>query len=320
MDRGDLPRWLAVWLGLRRLSPADGQAPPGWRNIVERLCRPAPDTGGGVFRPPFRGQSPNVDPREPQGGEGSSAGEDHAWNGCTMSSGGMAHGWHVQDGGTDDTPWGGDLRHAPGQPDMSGGTDLYDLRDAWEGWSGAELKIKSGQGWGAVRDARADWRAIVLQGTGNTPGEGSYTGAHAVVVLPERDPSGDEWLMGDPLTSGYQWVPESKLRSWAEAFSSGIAFAVSKGHPPKPPEPEPEPPEPEPEPPGPAPAPEPPPVPAPMFWGDPGPSTAAWDGSWWDAPGWQGRGLWPLPWPDVIPSWSAATWAGSWTGSTPPAL
>lgn len=313
IDRGALPRWLAVWLGLRRLSPDGRRPPPGRQNVIERLCRPAPDTGGGIFRPPFRRQDPSKDPREPQGGEGSGAGNDHGWNNCTMASGGMAHGWHRQNSSDIGTPWGGDLRHAPGQPDMSGGTDLYDLRDAWDGWDGAPLTIKSGQGWGAVRDARADWRAIVLQGTGNTPGEGTYTGAHAVVVLPEQHSSG-EWLMGDPLTSGYQWVPEAKLRSWAEAFSGSIAFAVSKAVPPAPPEP----PEPEPEPPGPTPTPTPPPRPRPdpVAWYGASSAVTAWDdddwptGPPWDLTGWQLE-RWPIggpPWHAPAGRWSSA-WA-----------
>ena len=228
----------------------------------------------------------------------------------------MAHGWHEQGTSTTDSPWGGSLRHS-GQPDMEGGTDLYDARDAWDYWSGADLKIKSGQGWSAVREAREDWRAIILQGTGNTPGQGTYTGAHAIVVLPEPH-SGGEWLIGDPLCTDYQRVPESKLREWAEAFSSGIAFAVSRSVPPSEPEP-PEPPEPTPEPP-PAPIPPPPPVNAGgAGWHGPEPSSfATWPGTWPTVTGsvWGMRdGSWPLPWPPIpieLARWSRARWPSAW--------
>jgi len=71
-----LPRWLAVALLIRRLTPLPGQLAP---TLAHRYQVPSPDTGG-AFRVDFRQQAPSVDPKEPQGGEGSGRGEDHGWN------------------------------------------------------------------------------------------------------------------------------------------------------------------------------------------------------------------------------------------------
>ena len=230
-----LPRWLAILLGIRRVAPQPGREP--WQSVyVEPV-----DTGGG-FRAAWRQQDPAKDPREPNGGESSSTGNDHGWSNCTMTSGALALAYQQPRGSL--APWGGDLRHRQG--DLSGGTDLYDLRDAWESY-GESLSIKSGQGWDAVQDAHAAGRAIVIQGIGNVPGSESFDGGHACCIAPETHSDG-RWLFGDPLASGWQWVSESSIRSWAERWQSSIAFAAGE-KPPAPEPPEPEPPEPEPEPP-----------------------------------------------------------------------
>jgi hypothetical protein len=230
-----LPRWLAIWLRLRRVSP-EGHYWPVRSVRVEPI-----DTGGG-FRAAWRMQDPSQDPKEPYGSESSSTGQDHGWSNCTMTSGALAIAYQQPRGAL--APWGGDMRHRQG--DLSGGTDLYDLRTAWSAY-GETLTIKSGAGWSAVVSAHDAERAIVIQGSGNVPGSESFDGGHACVIAPETHSSGD-WLFGDPLASGWQWVSPSSIRSWAEHWQSSVAFAVGEAPPPpEPPTPKPpEPPEPEP--------------------------------------------------------------------------
>jgi hypothetical protein len=214
-----LPRWLAIALGIRRVTPAGDYWP--W----DRSARvPAIDTGG-TFRAAWRQQDPSVDPREPSGGESSSTGSDHGWSNCTCTSGALALAYQQPRGQL--APWGGDLRHRQG--DLSGGTDLYDVRAAWSTY-GETLTIRSGAGWSAVVAAHDEGRAIVIQGTGNVPGSESFDGGHACAIAPETH-SGGDWLFGDPLASGWQWIAPSAIRSWAERWQSSIAFAVGEAPP-----------------------------------------------------------------------------------------
>jgi hypothetical protein len=188
-------------------------------------------------------QDPSEDPREPNGGESSSTGNDHGWSNCTMTSGALAIAYQQPRGAV--APWGGDMRHRQG--DLSGGTDLYDLRTAWADY-GETLTIKSGAGWSAVVKAHDEGRAIVIQGTGNVPGSESFDGGHACAIAPETHSDG-RWLFGDPLADGWQWIDPGSIRSWAERWQSSVAFAVGeKPPPPEPPQP-PTPPAPPPEPP-----------------------------------------------------------------------
>jgi hypothetical protein len=222
----NLPRWLAVALRLRRLTP-EGHYWPRHSVTVEPIDA---DTGG-AFRAAWRQQDPSVDPREPLGGESSSTGTDHGWSNCTMTSGALAMAYQQPRGSV--APWGGDLRHA--QSDLSGGTDLYDLRDAWEVY-GETLTIRSGAGWSALDAAHDEGRAVVIQGSGNVPGSESFDGGHACVIAPETHADG-RWLFGDPLATGWQWVSVSSIRSWAEHWQSSIAFATGEKPPPPPPPP-----------------------------------------------------------------------------------
>lgn len=137
-------------------------------------------------------------------------------------------------------PWGGDLRHR--QSDLSGGTDLYDLRDAWKAY-GETLTIRSGAGWEGVTQAHAEGRAIVVQGSGNVPGSESFDGGHACCVAPETHSDG-RWLFGDPLASGWQWIERGAIQSWMAHWQSSMAFAVGELPPAPPPDPKPEPPPP----------------------------------------------------------------------------
>jgi hypothetical protein len=212
-------RWwreLLVWLLIRRVTPRNRREAPDARHTrtVPRL-----DTGG-AYRPAHRPQDPAKDPHEPYGSESSSTGSDHGWSGCTMSSGADAIAYVT---GGELAPWGGDMRHR--QDDLNGGTDLYDLRAAFESY-GQRLTIRTGAGWSAVKTAHDEGRAIVIQGTGEVPGTGSFDGGHACCIGLETDSSG-RWLFGDPLASGWQWIEPGAIKSWAERWEPGVAFAVT---------------------------------------------------------------------------------------------
>ena len=144
-----------------------------------------------------------------------------------MASGSMCLDFHTL-GDTD--VWAGDLRHAPGQPDMTGGTDLWDVEKAWEHY-GQDLDIRSGDGWTGVRRDHDAGRALLLTGEGNVPGSATFDGAHAIVVLPELRDDG-YWLMADPLSSGPEWVTEGSLREWAERLQLSVNYARTAAHPP----------------------------------------------------------------------------------------
>jgi hypothetical protein len=227
-----LPRRLAVALGIRRLSPGRE-----WPWFLDVTVPQLPVDTGGAYRAKHREQNPAKDPTEPYGGESSSVGTDHGWSGCTMSAGADAIAYQQPRGSV--TPWGGDLRHR--QSDLSGGTDLYDLRTAWAEL-GETLTIRSGSGWSAVVTAHGEGRAIVAQGEGNVPGSETFDGGHACAIAPETRSSDGAWLFGDPLASDWQWCSQGSIRSWMENLSSGCYYATGEKPPAEPaPEPEPEP-------------------------------------------------------------------------------
>lgn len=212
-----MPRELAVITGLRKLAPRPESIPTQWNvKVVESI-----DTGA-AFRPDWRMQDPAKDPKEPYGSESSGTGNDHGWSNCTMVSAALVYAYHVKD---KSGPQGGDMRHH--QDDMSGGTDLYDAKTAWDRYGNQTLTIKTGAGWGAVKTAHNEGRAILIQGEGNVPGAETFDGSHACAIGIETNSEGD-WLWGDPLATGWQWVPPSKIESWAKALHSSIMFAVSK--------------------------------------------------------------------------------------------
>jgi hypothetical protein len=237
-----LPRWLAVLLRIRRLTP-EGRYWPLNSVYVEPIDA---DTGG-AFRAAWRMQDPAKDPKEPNGGESSAAGNDHGWSGCTCTSAALAIAYQAPQGSL--ALWGGDIRHRQG--DLSGGTDLYDVRDAWKAY-GETLTIRSGAGWSGVKADHNAGRAIVIQGIGNVPGSESFDGGHACCIAPETHADG-RWLFGDPLATGWQWIAPADIERWAEAWQSSVAFAVgdlpaSSSSPPPTPAPAPCPPCPDPAP------------------------------------------------------------------------
>jgi hypothetical protein len=176
------------------------------------------------YRPQFRSQRPADDPKEPWPGESKARGDEHAWNNCVMTAGGaMLLDFHTRGA---KRLWGGDFRHHQG--DLSGGTDLGDLKQAWAHvGSGYHLDVRSGQGWDEVIKCHDEGRAIVLQGTGNCPGVGTYTGGHAAIWCPD-----DAW--GDPLTNRWQTVRKdsnldrASIHAWAARLNPRIQFAVSR--------------------------------------------------------------------------------------------
>ena len=216
-----------------RLRPPRWKPHPILRLLTPRLGERLPhrDTGGAPetlapsewYRPAQKQQNPDIDAAEPTN-ESAAAGEDHGWSGCTMSAGAMALDFHTLGA---IRKWGGDLRHS-GQPDMSGGTDLYDLQIAWSMF-GETLEIRSGSGWDALRKDRSEGRAIILQGSGNVPGSATYDGGHCICVLPETHSDG-RWLQADPLCTGPEWVNETDLQFWASDFSTSIAYARTAPH------------------------------------------------------------------------------------------
>jgi hypothetical protein len=208
-------------LGRRYYAPRPWERGPVG---ISYHVREAGDTGGGWYRPSHRKQDPSVDPAEPKN-ESSSVGNDHGWSNCTMTSGAMALDFHTQGALK---KWGGDLRHKQG--DLSGGTDLYDVRDAWAAL-GETLTIRIGAGWEALTEDRADGRFLIVQGEGNVPGSESFTGGHGCVVGPESDSQG-RWLFGDPLASGWQWIDRNAIKSWMQQWHSGFAYAITAAHPP----------------------------------------------------------------------------------------
>jgi hypothetical protein len=317
-----LVKYLLAWLRVRRYAPEPWGRSPGPLDLTDAGTN---DTGGAWYRPTHRRQDPASDPAEPGGGESSGAGNDHGWANCTMAAGAMALDFHTLGRLKE---WGGDLRHHQG--DQDGGTDLYDLRDAWAAY-GETLSIRSGAGWSGLTADREAGRFLVVQGSGNVPGSATFDGGHACALGPENAADGD-WLFGDPLASGWQWVSPSSIRTWMEAWAgSGLAYARSAAHDPGT---------------SPPPAPEPPPAPAPdrypagyqdgtqaglrqgraealdgvfRSWSPGGPRTplAPWDGTDWGGGAWGvipypvaalARARTPAAWGQA--GWTAATWRG----------
>jgi len=313
-------RYLLIRLGIRRITPRWNERLPNVSNL-----RHVPDIGdtggGGWYRPKWKMQDPSKDPKEPWGDESSSRGNDHGWCNCTMCSGAIALDFHTL--GELGDKYGGNMRHRQG--DLEGGTDLYDLRDAWEYYD-QTLTIRSGAGWEALKEDRADGRALVVQGQGNVPGSESFDGGHACVISPETHSSGD-WLFGDPLADGWQWVSPSSVKSWMQAWNSSMSYARTAAHKPAaPPEPEPEPPKP-PDPPKPKPW----PVGTLLSDAEQRGAVKALDAvfaSWFDAAlpeyplgvlwsegTWDSGDQWCLRWPVPMGARSAATFPHVWDGS-----
>lgn len=151
------------------------------------------------------------------------------WTNCTMSSGAMALDRHTL-GKTQ--VWGGELRKH--QSDQVGGTDLYDVRQAWTHY-GQALDIRSGQGWAGVLLALKEGRGVIIQYTrGFIPSayragvDPSFTGGHAAYIngiLPNGNLDYADPLAGD---NGFIELPPEYMKRAAEAMFSGVRFAVTR--------------------------------------------------------------------------------------------
>lgn len=204
-----------IWLPREGIIPnADtGGAPP----VIEGFS-------SGWYRPSQKQQNPAIDPSEPTN-ESDSVGYDHGWSGCTMSAGAMVLDFHTLG---EINKWGGNLRHAPGQPDMSGGTDLWDVQKAWD-YFGEYLDIRSGAGWDGVEGDHFAGRALLVTGEGEVPGAGNFAGGHACAIFPETHSDG-RWLFGDPLCTGPEWISPTEIRTWMENLDSSCNYARSNPH------------------------------------------------------------------------------------------
>jgi len=156
------------------------------------------------------------------------------WFNCTMASGAMGLDFDTLGGVR---VLGGQLRAVSG--DYSGGSGLGSpgLTRAWAHY-GQTLHILTGQGWQSVVDALHQYRGVILQGMyGALPKQyrspfnsPTFDGPHAMYLNPEQNVDGDV-LTGDPLNKDFIWIPQSALRSFAQAlgvhegFSSSYIFA-----------------------------------------------------------------------------------------------
>lgn len=148
---------------------------------------------------------------------------------CTMESGAMALDYHTQGA---IKVWGGELLSKTGltDPQIRDGTNLWDVDRAWAVY-GQDLDIRAGQNWESFLYAIQSGRAAILQGDYDqfslaTRCQDSFTGNHAILVLPEK--SGGNWLVGDPLCSDFKWVSEYELNRYATKLAISQTGSASK--------------------------------------------------------------------------------------------
>lgn len=148
---------------------------------------------------------------------------------CTMESGAMALDFHTQGA---IRVWGGELLSKTGlsHSQIIDGTNLWDLDRAWAAY-GQDFDIRAGQNWESFLYALQSGRAAVLQGdydqfSLDVRCQDSFTGNHAILVLPEKN--GSSWLVGDPLCSDFAWVEEYKLNKYATKLAVSQTGNVNK--------------------------------------------------------------------------------------------
>lgn len=142
---------------------------------------------------------------------------------CLMESAAMALDWHTR-GGLQ--LWGGQLVPWCGRPEAQIrviGTSLQNARQAWAHF-GQYLDIRAGQPWTSLIAALSEGRAVILAGLyGDLIDRcSSFTGSHAVVVLPYFSDGGTKVMIGDPLCPNFKYIDISDLQTYAEAL--GVAF------------------------------------------------------------------------------------------------
>ena len=112
-------------------------------------------------------------------------------------------------------------------PDQSGGTDWYDMRDAWSTY-GETLTVKNGQTWANARADLMAGRLVLLSvwhatlGGPCLSGSGQY--GHGVAIAPPLNSDGARWRVGDPWCKpgSWSWWAESKIKAAAEEFGGQV--------------------------------------------------------------------------------------------------
>lgn len=113
----------------------------------------------------------------------------------------------------------------------SPGWSLGDLDKAMSR-AGVPFEPKVGAGWASLKAWRDKGCGIVLQGDSdqfsNGTCSGAFDGDHAVYIHPETRvvDGATQWLLGDPICSGWRWELESELRQYATKFNASISFGV----------------------------------------------------------------------------------------------
>ena len=163
---------------------------------------------------------------------------------CTLEAGAMALEFETLGGVS---LWGGDMVPYCGKsrnailglvPKVPMGTNLDQVDAAWHHW-GKDLIVKA-LPWASVIAAVAEGRAVVLQGLYAALGTyraSTFTGSHAMIVLPKPASKSGWSIVGDPLRRDYIEIPDTVLRAFAETLAQSerhnvtqLFFAVTTPH------------------------------------------------------------------------------------------
>jgi len=144
---------------------------------------------------------------------------------CTLESGAM--GLDVISGGKINV-WGGNLVPYCGRSVSlirQKGTNLDNVATAWSHW-GKTLDRRRGYTWTNALNDLVQGYFVILQGDYDqfsliTRCQDSFTGDHAVLVVPEFSASG-RVLMADPLCKTFKWVTQTELKNYANKLARRI--------------------------------------------------------------------------------------------------
>lgn len=94
---------------------------------------------------------------------------------------------------------------------------------------GVPFEVRTGDGWAALKAARAARQYVIVQGVSAVFSDricsGAFDGPHCVGVHPKDDSEG-RWRGDDPICTGARYYGETTLRRYAEAFNGSISFGV----------------------------------------------------------------------------------------------